>query len=77
MAVKLRLKRLGAKKKPVYRVVAIDSRTRRDGKEIEVVGFYDPHNNANTKINMELVSSWILKGAIPTETVKNLIEKSK
>lgn len=73
MAVKLRLKRIGAKKKPFYRVVAIDSRSRRNGKEIERIGFYDPHNISNTKLNLDLVSSWIAKGAIPTETVKNLI----
>jgi len=73
VAVKLRLKRIGAKKKPFYRVVAIDSRSRRNGREIENIGFYDPHNIANTKLNLDLVSSWISKGAIPTETVKNLI----
>jgi len=73
VAVKLRLKRIGAKKKPFYRVVAIDSRSGRNGREIENIGFYDPHNVSNTKLNLDLVSSWISKGAIPTETVKNLI----
>ena len=73
MAVKLRLKRIGAKKKPFYRVIAIDDRSRRNGKEIERVGFYDPHNSSNTKLNLDLVSNLISKGAIPTETVKNLI----
>ncbi len=77
MSVKLRLKRIGKKKHPIYRIVAIDSRVRRDGKEIENLGLYDPHNAINNKINMESVNAWLGKGAIPTETVKNLIAKNK
>jgi small subunit ribosomal protein S16 len=76
VAVKLRLKRMGKKKYPIYRVVAIDSKTRRDGKEIEILGLYDPHNETNTKINLELINTWLSKGAIPTDTVKNLISKN-
>ena len=53
MAVKLRLKRVGAKKRPQYRVVAIHSKTRRDGREIEIVGYYDPRNKENNKLNKE------------------------
>ena len=77
MAVKLRLKRLGANKKPIYRIIAIDSRKRRNGREIERLGVYDPHNNENTTVKLDLVDAWIAKGAIPTATVKSLIEKSR
>ena len=77
MAVKIRLKRLGANKKPVYRIIAIDSRKARNGRELEILGTYDPHHNENTKVKFDLVDAWIAKGAIPTETVKNLIAKNK
>jgi small subunit ribosomal protein S16 len=77
MAVKIRLKRMGAKKHPIYRIVAIDSRKRRDGQEIERLGLYDPHNQSNNTLDIASVDSWLSKGAIPTETVKNLISKSK
>ncbi|MCP4482511.1 MAG: 30S ribosomal protein S16 [bacterium] len=77
MAVKLRLKRLGVKKKPIYRIIAIDSREKRNGREIERLGLYDPHNNENTNVKLDLVDSWLSKGAIPTATVKSLIDKSR
>ncbi|MDO4197691.1 MAG: 30S ribosomal protein S16 [Erysipelotrichaceae bacterium] len=75
--VKLRLKRMGAKKAPFYRIVAIDARARRDGREIEVVGTYDPTKNpAAVSINEEKVLKWLNDGATPTETVRSLLAKN-
>ncbi len=77
MAVKLRLKRMGAKKKPFYRIVAADSRSPRDGRFIEMVGTYNPLTNpAEIKINEELAMKWLKNGATPTDTVRNLLSKS-
>lgn len=76
MAVKLRLMRMGAKKKPFYRVVAADSRTKRDGKYIELVGTYNPVTNpAEVKIDEEVALKWLSMGAIPTDTVRSLFSK--
>lgn len=76
MAVKLRLKRMGAKKKPFYRIVAADSRSPRDGKFIEEVGYYDPTKNpAVVKVDSEKALKWLSTGAIPTDTVRNLLSK--
>lgn len=76
MAVKLRLLRMGAKKKPFYRVVAADARTKRDGKYIELVGTYNPiANPAEIKINEEVALKWLELGAQPTDTVKSLFNK--
>ena len=76
MAVKLRLMRMGAKKKPFYRVVAADSRTKRDGKYIELVGTYNPVTEpAEIKINEEVALKWLSEGAIPTDTVRSLFSK--
>ncbi len=76
MAVKLRLTRLGAKKKPVYRIVASDSRSPRDGKYIELVGTYNPNTNpASVKIDKEVALKWLNNGAVPTDTVRNLLSK--
>ena len=76
MAVKLRLKRMGAKQRPFYRIVAADSRSPRDGRFIEVIGIYDPIKvPAEVKINEELALNWLNKGAIPTDTVKNLLSR--
>ena len=73
MAVKMRLKRMGAKKAPFYRVVVADSRSPRDGKIIELLGTYNPLvTPAEVKINEELALNWLKKGAIPTDTVRNL-----
>lgn len=73
MAVKLRLLRMGAKKKPFYRIVAADSRTKRDGKYIELIGTYNPITKpAEIKINEEIALKWLDEGAIPTDTVKSL-----
>ncbi len=77
MAVKIRLKRMGAKKKPFYRIVVIDSRTRRDGKEIESIGYYNPMTDpVEVKIDQEKATEWMSKGAQCSETVKVLFDKS-
>ena len=77
MAVKLRLKRMGAKKKPFYRVVAADSRGPRDGKFIELVGTYNPvADPAEIKIDEEVAMKWLRNGATPTDTVKNILSKA-
>ena len=76
MAVKLRLKRMGAKKRPFYRVVAADSRSPRDGRFIEVIGTYNPIcEPAEVKINEELALKWLNNGAEPTDTVRNLFKQ--
>ena len=76
MAVKLRLKRMGAKKRPTYRIVAADSRSPRDGKFIEIIGTYNPiKEKAEIKIDEELAIKWLKTGAIPTDTVRSLFSK--
>ncbi len=76
MAVKLRLKRMGAKKRPFYRVVAADSRSPRDGKVIEEIGYYNPvMEPAEVKINEDLAMKWLKTGAQPTDTVRDLFKK--
>ena len=78
MAVKIRLKRIGAKKAPFYRVVVADERSPRDGKFIEEIGYYNPLTNpADIKINAEKATKWINDGAQPTETVRTLLKKSE
>ncbi|AQX54022.1 30S ribosomal protein S16 [Priestia flexa] len=73
MAVKIRLKRMGAKKSPFYRIVAADSRSPRDGRYIEVVGTYNPvAQPAEVKIDEELALKWLQNGAKPSDTVRNL-----
>ena len=77
MAVKLRLKRMGAKQRPFYRIVAADSRSPRDGKFIEVVGIYQPiYEENNVNIDEEKALKWLNSGAQPTDTVKNLLSKT-
>lgn len=76
MAVKLRLKRIGSKKKPYYRVVASDSREKRDGNFIELIGTYSPLEDNKVSINEELALKWLGNGAIPTDTVKNIFSKA-
>ena len=77
MAVKLRLKRMGAKKQPFYRVVAADSRSPRDGRFIETVGTYNPLTTpAEIKIDEELAMKWLKNGATPTDTVRNIFSKA-
>ena len=75
MAVKLRLTRIGSKKNPIYRVVAADSRSPRDGKFIEIVGRYNPQTEPSTiELNEEKVKDWLSKGAQPTESVRRLLK---
>jgi len=75
MAVKLRLKRMGSKQKPFYRIVAADSRFPRDGRFIETVGTYNPvANPAEVKIDKEVALKWLGNGAQPTDTVKTLLK---
>ena len=70
--LKVRLKRLGAKKAPIYRIIVINSTTKREGRPIEELGFYNPKTK-EMKLNKENAVAWIAKGAQPTETVKYLI----
>lgn len=77
MAVKIRLKRMGQNKKPFYRVVVADSRSPRDGRFIEEIGYYNPLvEPADIKIDAEKANKWIGTGAQPTETVRRLFKKS-
>ena len=77
MAVKIRLRRMGAKKAPFYRVVVADSRYPRDGRFIEEIGYYDPTKEpAIVKIDEEKAKKWIGNGAQPTDTVKALLKKN-
>ncbi len=75
MAVKIRMKRMGARKKPFYRLVVADSRSPRDGRIIEQVGHYNPMTEAKEiKVDEEKVLKWLATGAQPTETVKRLLK---
>lgn len=76
MAVKIRLRRMGAKKAPFYRIVVADSRFPRDGRFIEELGYYDPTQEPSVfKIDAEKAKHWIANGAQPTDTVKSLLKK--
>ncbi len=75
--VKIRLRRMGAKKAPFYRIVVADSRSPRDGSFIEEVGYYDPMKTpVDIKLDEEKVQKWLANGAQPTETVKSILTKS-
>lgn len=77
MAVRIRLKRMGAKKKPFYRIVVADSRYPRDGRFIEEIGYYNPTTNPTTfEVDTEKVQQWLSKGARPSETVKALLDRA-
>ena len=77
MAVKIRLKRMGAKKAPFYRIVVADSRSPRDGAFIETVGTYNPLTTpASINVDEELTLKWLNNGAIPTDTVRNILSKA-
>jgi len=77
MAVKIRLRRMGAKKAPFYRVIVADERSPRDGKFIDEIGYYNPlREPAEIKIDAEKAEKWLNNGAQPTETVKSLLKKS-
>lgn len=76
MAVKLRLRRMGKKKQPIYKVVAADARSPRDGKFLEAVGIYNPLTNPQTvDLNEERINYWLNCGAQPTDTVKSLLNQ--
>lgn len=76
MAVKIRLRRMGAKKAPFYRVVVADSRSPRDGRFIDEIGYYNPTTEPVTiKIDEEKAATWVKNGAQPSDTVKRLFEK--
>ena len=78
MAVRIRLKRIGAKNSPVYRVVVADSRSPRDGKFIEEIGTYQPlKKDTNFTLNLERAQYWISKGAQPSDTVASFLRKAK
>lgn len=77
MATKIRLARAGAKKRPFYQIVVADGRSRRDGSFIENVGTYDPTKNpAAVKLNEEKALAWLVKGAQPTDTVRQLLKNA-
>ena len=76
MAVKIRLKRMGAKKAPFYSIVVADSRSPRDGKFIEEIGYYNPLTEPSViKVDTEKAKQWIKNGAKPTDTVKSILNK--
>ncbi|MCK4577032.1 30S ribosomal protein S16 [candidate division WOR-3 bacterium] len=77
MAVKIRLRRIGSKKKPFYRIVVADSRSPRDGKFIEIIGHYNPRSENDLVLNLEKAEEWQKKGAQPTNTVECLIKRLK
>jgi small subunit ribosomal protein S16 len=78
MAVKLRLTRKGAKKKPFYRIVAADSEAPRDGRFLDIVGTYDPnYDPATVVLKDDKIDYWLGQGAIPTETVASIIKKAR
>ena len=77
MATKIRLKRMGSKKAPFYRVVVSDSRYPRDGRFVDTLGYYNPLTDpAEIKIDEEKAKSWLEKGAAPTDTAKNVLKKA-
>lgn len=76
MAVRIRMKRMGAKKRPFYRIVVADSRSPRDGRFIEEIGYYNPTTDPTTlNVDTEKAVAWLKKGASPSETVKALFRK--
>lgn len=76
MSVRLRLRRTGTRNKPCYRIVAADQRSPRDGRFIEILGYYDPRHQ-DEKVNLERVDYWIKNGAQPTETVSSIIKRAQ
>lgn len=77
MALKIRLTRMGSKKKPFYRIVALNSATRRDGRALEYLGYYNPMTSpAEVSLDMDKIKSWMDKGAKPTDTVLSLLKKA-
>jgi len=77
MAMKLRLTRMGCKKRPFYRIVAMNSETRRDGRALEYLGYYNPMvDPAEIKVDGDKVRAWLARGAEPTDTVRALLHKA-
>ncbi len=77
MAVKIRLKRMGAKKNPSYRIVVADSRTPRNGRHIEEIGYYDPTTDPSTfQVHEERAMLWLERGATPTPTAKTILKRA-
>ena len=74
MAVRIRLTRLGSRHKPIYRIVASDSRRPRDGQYIELIGTYNPSID-EVKVDEEIAMKWLTQGALPTDTVRNIFSK--
>lgn len=74
--VKIRLTRMGSHKRPFYRLIVADSRARRDGPFIEILGTYNPKRDSETKINVERAKYWLEQGAQPTEIAKKLLQKA-
>ncbi len=75
--VAIRLRRGGTKKKPFYRIVAVDSRKKRDGAVLEILGYYDPKTDPTTvKVDLEKYNKWVERGAQVSEAVKNLVKKA-
>jgi small subunit ribosomal protein S16 len=78
MAVSIRLRREGAKNRPYYKVVVVDSRSPRDGKFIEIIGTYDPKKTGhNSTLKVDRAEYWIARGAQPSDTVRSLLKKTK
>ena len=76
MSVKIRMKRMGSKKRPFYRIVVADSRSPRDGRFIQQVGYYNPLTEpVDLKLEEEVIMAWLQKGAQPSDTVRNLLSK--
>jgi len=77
MALRLRLTRMGSKKRPFYRIVAVNSENRRDGRALDYVGYYNPMvKPADIKVDTEKVNKWIQRGAKPSDTVRSLLKKT-
>ncbi len=77
MAIKIRLTRMGSKKKPSYRIVAVNSETRRDGRPLEFLGFYNPMTDPiELSVDKDKVQKWLDRGAEPSDTVRSLIKKA-
>ena len=78
MAIKIRLTRMGSKKKPSYRIVAVNSETRRDGRPLEFLGFYNPMTDPiEFKVDKEKVQKWLDRGAQPSDTVRSLLKAAQ
>ncbi len=78
MAIKIRLTRMGSKKKPTYRIVAVNSETRRDGRPLEFLGFYNPMvDPIDFKVDTEKVQKWLDRGAQPSDTVRSLLKAAQ